>query len=298
MSRTVSVFHRKPAFSASMKAAAVLIGLNALLFVAKVVVGWRYNSLAVLSDAGNSLTDVITSAIILFAVRETAKPADAEHPFGHARTEPLAAFTVAVLTCVLAAQVFREAVGRLIEGGEPIQGMAPALVLLAVIAIKGGILVVAGRMGRKLRSPALIAAAIDAKMDVVISLMALVGVAGADLGWPWLDGTAALFIAGWIAWVGFSLGRDNIVKLLGATPDAATVRVIRARLEVMKKQRRIRNFHELRIHYVGSDIHVALHVDVDRQLGLQGSHDLDEEIQANLMGIPGVRHVALHVDPV
>ncbi|MEO5349917.1 MAG: cation diffusion facilitator family transporter [Magnetococcus sp. YQC-3] len=298
MTHAHSVFRRKPAFSASMRAAGALILLNALLFLAKVAVGVAYNSLAVLSDAGNSLTDVFTSTIILFAVRETAKLPDVEHHFGHARTEPLAAFTVAVLTCILAAQVFREAIGRLIGGGEPLPGVAPLIVLAAVIFTKSVIWVVAGRMGRHQRSPAMIAAAMDAKMDVLISLMAMVGVLGTDLGLPWLDGVAALFIAAWIAYTGFSLGRVNIEKLLGAVPDPSIVRIIHAKLNLLKKQNRIRNFHELRIHYVGSDIHIAVHVDIDRQRGLQESHDLDEDIQAMLRGIPDVKHVALHMDPV
>ncbi|MBF0162124.1 MAG: cation transporter [Magnetococcales bacterium] len=298
MTHAHSVFHRQPLFSASMQAAGVLIFLNALLFLAKVAVGLAYNSLAVLSDAGNSLTDVVTSAIILLAVRETAKSPDVEHHFGHGRTEPLAAFTVAVLTCVLAAQVFREAVGRLVDGGEPLPGVAPLIVLAAVILTKSVIWVVADHMGRHHRSPAMIAAAMDAKMDVLISLMAMVGVVGVDIGLPWLDGVAALFIAAWIAHTGFSLGRANIEKLLGAVPDPSIVRIIRAKLNLLKKQNRIRNFHELRIHYVGSDIHIAVHVNVNRQLGLQASHDLDEDIQAILQGVPDVKHVALHMDPV
>lgn len=288
-----------PGAALSPKGVAIgLIGLNVLLFVVKVVVGLAYNSLAVLSDASNSLTDVVTSLIILVAVREAAKPADQDHPFGHTRAEPLAAFTVAVLTCVLATEVAREAVGRLIEGGEPRLGMAPALVLLGVIAVKGVIWRLAGGMGQRLGSAALTAAAVDAQMDVVISLMALVGVAGATLGWPQLDGIAALFIALWIGWTGYSMGRENVSRLVGEVPDATSVRLIRARLDIMKKEHKIRNFHELRIHYVGSAIHLGVHIEVDRTLDLMHSHAIDEEIQACLKGIKGVADVAIHVDPV
>lgn len=275
-----------------------LIALNFLLFLVKLVVGLRYDSLAILSDAGNSLTDIVTSGIILLAVMEAAKPADVGHPFGHARAEPLAAFTVAVLTCVLAVEVLREAVARLWEGAIPQTGLAPVLTLVAVIAVKGVIWAVAGPMGRRRNSAALTAAAIDAKMDVVISLLALVGVAGTEMGWTDLDGVASLFIAVWIGWVGLSLGRENGGKLLGQLPDATSVRLIRARLEVLKRQKRIRNFHELRIHYVGAEIHLAVHVEVDKSLGITRAHELDEEIQALLGGVRGVRNVAVHVDPV
>lgn len=292
------VFRRSQEGFSSQRAVVLLILMNLLLFAVKVGVGVAFNSLAILSDAGNSLTDVVTSAIILLAVREAAKPADAGHPFGHARAEPLAAFTIAVLTCVLAVEVMREAVARLLEGAEPLSGWPPVLVLLAVIAIKGGIWALAGPMGRRRNSAALTAAAIDAKMDVVISLLALAGVAGAELGWPALDGVAALFIAVWIGWVGISMGRVNVQKLMGEEPDAAVVRLIRARLGLLKKQKRIRNFHELRIHYVGSEIHLAVHVEVDKELAMTESHALDEEIQAMLGGIRGVTHVAVHLDPV
>lgn len=292
------LFHRPSATAASMRAVVVLIGLNALLFVVKTVVGIQYNSLAILSDAGNSLIDIVTSVIILLAVRETGKPADREHPFGHGRVEPVAAFTVAILTCMLATEVGREAVGRLLEGSAPRTGLIPILVLLGVVVIKGAIWVVAGRMGRRQGSAALTAAAVDAQMDVVISLMALLGVAGVYFHLPWLDGAASLAISFWIAWVGYNLGRDNIEKLIGHLPDATTVRLIRAKLDIMKKSGKIRNFHELRIHYVGSEIHLAVHVDVNRQLDMQRSHDLDEEIQAGLMGVRGVTHVAVHIDPV
>ncbi|MBF0614827.1 MAG: cation transporter [Magnetococcales bacterium] len=292
------LFHRSSSTLASMRAALVLIVLNGILFLVKAMVGVRYDSLAILSDAGNSLIDIITSVIILIAVRETGKPADKEHPFGHARIEPMAAFTVAVLTCMLATEVGREAVGRLLTGSTPQSDLIPILVLLGVILIKGAIWRVAGKMGRRLGSAALTAAAVDAQMDVVISLMALLGVAGVSFGLPWLDGAASLLIAFWIAWVGYRLGRDNIERLIGHLPDAKTVRLIRARLDLMKKTGKILNFHELRIHYVGSEIHIAVHVDMDQRLGIHRSHDLDEEIQAALTGVPGVTHVAVHMDPI
>lgn len=292
------LFPRPSGTMATTRAAQVLIGLNGLLFLVKAVVGVQYDSLAILSDAGNSLIDIVTSVIILIAVREAGKPADPEHPFGHARIEPVAAFTVAVLTCMLATEVGREAVGRLMEGSAPRSDLIPVLVLLGVILVKGVIWRVTGRMGQRLGSAALNAAAVDAQMDVVISLMALLGVAGVWFGLPWLDGVASLAISFWIAWVGYRLGRENVERLIGHAPNPATTRLIRAKLDLFKKTGKIVNFHELRMHHVGSEIHIAVHVDVNSRLEMQRSHDLDEELQAGLMGVPGVTHVAVHVDPI
>ncbi|GAB0058710.1 Manganese efflux system protein MneS [Candidatus Magnetaquicoccaceae bacterium FCR-1] len=280
----------------SRRAAVVLILLNALLLVAKTIVGWRYDSLAILSDAGNSLTDVVTSVIILVAVRESAKPADREHPFGHARIEPMAAFTVAVLTCMLATEVAREAVGRVYEGSLPQSGWVPVMMLVAVIAVKGGIWRVAGRMGRQ-GSAALKAAAVDARMDVVISLMALGSLAGESLRLNWLDGAASLLIAVWIAWTGYQLGAENVERLIGHLPDSDTLKGIHDRLTAMRDAGRILDFHELRIQYIGTEIHLAVHVTVDGHLDVLHGHAIDEAIQHALHEVPGVTFVAVHVEP-
>ncbi|MBF0417466.1 MAG: cation transporter [Magnetococcales bacterium] len=282
--------------SRSMHAALVLILLNALLLVAKAMVGLRYDSLAILSDAGNSLTDVVTSIIILFAVRESAKPADHEHPFGHTRIEPLAAFTVAVLTCMLATEVAREAVVRVYEGSMPQAGWVPVMMLLGVIAVKGAIWRVAGRMGRQ-GSAALKAAAVDARMDVVISLLALGSLAGESLALRWLDGVVSLVIAVWIAWTGYQLGAENVERLVGHLPDSNTLQSIHARLTAIKNSGRIINFHELRIQYIGSEIHLAVHVTVDGHLDVLHGHAIDEEIQDSLCQVSDVTFVAVHIEP-
>ncbi|MBF0261022.1 MAG: cation transporter [Magnetococcales bacterium] len=280
----------------SMHAAMVLILLNLLLLVAKTIVGWRYNSLAILSDAGNSLTDVVTSIIILVAVRESAKPADREHPFGHTRIEAMAAFTVAVLTCMLATEVAREAVVRVYEGSMPQFGWVPVMMLVAVIAVKGAIWRVAGGMGRQ-GSAALKAAAVDARMDVVISLMALGSLAGESLKLDWLDGAASLLIAAWIAWTGYQLGAENVERLIGHLPDRDTLQGISDRLIAMRNAGRIIDFHELRIQYIGSEIHLAVHVTVDGHLDVLHGHAIDEAIQNALQEVSGVTFVAVHIEP-
>ncbi|MEO5346748.1 MAG: cation diffusion facilitator family transporter [Magnetococcus sp. YQC-9] len=233
---------------------------------------------------------------ILIAVHESAKPADREHPFGHARIEPVAAFSVAILTCMLATEVGREAVVRVYEGGMPDSGLVPVLLLLGVIAIKGAIWKVAGQMGQQ-GSAALKAAAVDAKMDVVISLMALGSLAANNLEIRWLDGAVSLLIAIWIGWTGYQLGAENLRKLVGHLPDADTLNQIHSCLNAMKRSGKILNFHELRIQYLGSEIHMAVHVELDSHMELQQSHSIDEEIQNALQEISGITFVAVHIEP-
>ncbi len=273
----------------------VFLILNIFLFVSKLVVGLMFGSLAVLSDAFNSLVDIATAIMVYFAVRVGSRPPDTSHPFGHARAEPLAAFTVSVLTFVLAFEVIREAIERIISGKSPEMGLIPVVVLLGVIIIKSGMFLLVRRFKK---SPALVALAADSKMDVVISLLALVGVGGINLGYPDLDIYAALGIAVWIAWVGFTIARDNLSKLMGSCPQPSTLREIRSQLNQTKKAGRIISFHELRVQFIGSEMQVAVHIRIPKDLTLEEAHAREKEVQSEIKKVAGVGEVAVHVDPI
>lgn len=253
-----------------------------------------FGSLAVLSDAFNSLVDTATSVMIFFAIKVGSQPADAEHQFGHARAEPLAAFTVAILTFVLAFEVVREAVGRIIFGGEPEMSTVPLFVLAGVILTKLGMFLVARKFPK---NPALVAAAADAKMDVVISLLAVASVLSINAGYPQVDTYAALLIAGWIVWIGFSIGRENLSKLMGRCPDDTTLQKIRAALEDLKKQKKIKSFRDLRVQFIGSEIQIAVAVSAPKNLSLEKAHALEERIQKKLLTLKNVGEAAVHVEP-
>lgn len=271
------------------------LALNLILFVAKIMAGLLFGSLAVLSDAFNSLVDIATSIMIFFAVKIGNQPADDDHQFGHSRAEPIAAFTVAILTFVLAFEVVREAVERIISGGEPEVSLVPLIVLSGVILTKLGMFLLA----RKFReSPALEAVAADAKMDVVISSFAVVGVAAINFGFPQFDIYAAIAIAGWIAWIGFAIARDNLAKLMGRCPDEPKLREIREKLNEFKQQKKILGFKNLRAQLVGSEIQIAVAVAAPKNLSLAKVHDLEELIQKKLKLVKNVREVSVHVEPI
>jgi cation diffusion facilitator family transporter len=268
--------------------------LNLGLFAAKLVVGLLFGSLAVLSDAFNSLVDIATSVMVYFAIKVGSQPADADHPFGHSRAEPLAAFTVSILTFVLAFEVIREALERILSGSQPEISMLPIFVLLGVILTKGAMFFLARKFPE---SPALVALSADSKMDVVISLLALVGVGGINFGLPQLDIYAALAIAAWIAWIGFTIARDNLAKLMGRCPDDSTVREIREKLNEFKEQKKILSFKNLRAQFIGSEIQIAVTVIAPKNLPLEKVHALEEEIQKKLKSIKEVCEVAVHIEP-
>ena len=186
--------------------ASVAIGVG--LVVAKVIVGLLTGSLGILSEAVHSLFDLAASIFTLLAVRTSRKPADKEHPYGHGRTENLAAFAEGILLLIIAVAIGFEAVRRLIGGGPPVDPTGYAFVLLVgTILIESGRAVVMRRVGRAISSDAMLADSVDRLADVLANLGVLVGLIGVRMGLVWADAAAALVVAviivraaGMLAW--------------------------------------------------------------------------------------------------
>ena len=172
------------------------VAIGVALVVAKLVVGVLTGSLGILSEAAHSLFDLAASVFTLIAVRTARKPADPEHPYGHGRTENLAAFTEGMLLLFIAALITFEAMRRLAGAVSSVNptGYAFAL-LIATIAIEGGRAVVMRRVGRAVASEAMLADSTDRVADVLANVGVLVGLAGVRSGLIWADAAAALLVA-------------------------------------------------------------------------------------------------------
>ncbi|HEV2413604.1 MAG TPA: cation diffusion facilitator family transporter [Candidatus Dormibacteraeota bacterium] len=172
------------------------VGVGILLVAAKLVVGLLTGSLGILSEAGHSLFDLAASVFTLFAVRTARKPADSEHPYGHGRTENLAAFAEGMLLLVIAFGIAFEAIRRLVAGGPPVDATTYAFALLiGTILIESGRAVVMRRVGRAISSDAMLADSTDRVADVLANVGVLVGLLGVRAGLVWADAVAALVVA-------------------------------------------------------------------------------------------------------
>src|SRR5712691_2978973 len=176
--------------------ALVSVGIGVCLVVAKLVVGLLTGSLGILSEAGHSLFDLAASVFTLFAVRTARKPADPEHPYGHGRTENLAAFAEGLLLLIIALGIGFEAVRRLLLGGPPVDPTGYAFALLvATVVIESGRAIVMRRIGRAISSEAMLADSTDRLADVLANVGVLVGLVGVRAGLVWADAAAALVVA-------------------------------------------------------------------------------------------------------
>lgn len=268
---------------------------NTALFALKLVGGLLSGSIALISDALNSLNDIAASIATFICVRISDKQADEGHPFGHSRAEPIAGLIIAVLAGILGFEVIREAGERLYEGTKAQVQAVTLLVPVITMVTKWFMSRYFSRVGKLVNSPALKATAVDSLMDVVIAVAALIGLGGALLGYPWLDPVAGFVISIWIIYTGYRIGMENIAYLMGQAPEPALLEEIRkAALSVAGVQ----GLRAVKAHYVGPFIHVEIQVMVDKSLPTIESHGIGEEAANRVESIGTIEKAFVHIDPV
>lgn len=276
---------------------ATLLGIfgNIFLFVIKSIVGFAFNSLALISDALNSFTDIIASFAVYISVKVGSKRADKKHPFGHQRAEPIAGLIVAILMGILGFEVMNAAFSRLMSGEEMIKGFLPVIILSITMVLKSGMYFYTVGVGRKLKSPAILASAVDHRNDILISFSALVGVYGANMGYGFLDSGVAIIIGLWVIRAGYDIGVKNVKFLVGEAPDKELMRKIKKEAFSV---RGVKGVHDARAHYVGVLVHVEVHVGVDRKISVKKAHAIGEEVKGKLLGLEEIKEAFVHMDPV
>ena len=268
---------------------------NAVLFVAKILVGLSFNSIAIISDSFNSLTDIVASTIVLISVRSSYRAPDADHPFGHARAQPLAGLVVAILTGIVGFEIITQSFGRLF-GGQRIQpGILPLILLAAVMVVKLAMHIVARVTAERTRSTALMASAIDHRNDVLISAAVILGVGASNLGFPIFDPLAAIAVGCWIIWSGFRIGRDNMKYLMGAAPPAELVQRIKA---IAHATDGVLGLNDVFAHYVGTSVEIEVHINVDRRLTIEEAHEIGKKVQRAIEDMDEVSRAFIHIDPL
>jgi cation diffusion facilitator family transporter len=279
----------------SEKTTIVGVFLNICLFIIKIIVGLLSNSLALLSDAFNSLGDIVSYTGIHYAVKIAHKEADIDHPFGHKRAEPIAGFVISLFTILLAIEIMRNAITGFFQTRVYSYENYAIGVLILTMVIKTGMSYYYNKVGKTENSPALRAGAVDSRNDVLASGIALIGVIGPRLGYPWLDSFAALIISLFIFYSGYKIGKENIDYLMGKTAPDEQLKEIK---KIALKVKGVKSLNDLRTHYIGNCLHVEIHVDVDENISTKESHRIGKEVQFMLERLDYVDKAFVHIDPI
>ena len=287
---------KKRALGAGEQAATWMgIAGNAVLFAAKTLVGFSFNSIAIISDSFNSLTDIVASTIVLISVRSSYQGPDANHPFGHARAQPLAGLAVAILTGIVGFEIITQSFGRLFGGRRMQPGLLPIILLAGVMVMKLAMYIVTLVTAQRARSTALMASAVDHRNDVLISAAVILGVGASNLGFPIFDPLAAMAVGTWIIWAGFRIGRDNMKYLMGEAPPADLVQKI---IAIAHATDGVLGVNDVFAHYVGTSVEIEVHIDVDRRLTIEHAHAIGKKVQIAIEDMEEISRAFIHIDPL
>jgi cation diffusion facilitator family transporter len=275
---------------------AIVLAVNVLLVVAKGLVWWTTGSLAVGSEAVNSLADSAYSVVILAGLYLTTQPPDFSHPHGHERIEPFVSLFIALGVFAAGIGVLWRSVSSVLAGSVSTAPTAPAAVavLVGTAAVKFGLYRYCLRVAEESHSPALTATALDNRNDILTAGAALVGVLGGTVGLPVLEPIAASVVAVGILYTGYEIVQDNVDYLVGsAPPDELHAEIIQRALDHPD----VEGAHDVIAHYVGPEIDVSLHIEVEGDRTLFEAHDIETDIVQDIRSIDEVDDVFVHVDP-
>lgn len=277
------------------RATDVALGINIFLFVIKAVVGILSNSIAVISEALNSFTDILVSIGIKIAVKISRQQPDTKHQFGHNAAQPIAAFILSVFAFVVGINIVEESIKRLINPQEINTLSSVYIVLIITIITKIILNRYQVKIAKIFKSPAIRAASVDSINDVLASSIALVGVIGAYFNFDYLDSIAGIFVAMFIFKSGWEVGKENIDYLMGVSANKEFDNQVR---EITMSISGVKGINDLRSHYVGNKFHIEIHVEVDKNISTSISHDIGNNVRFALEKIDEVQKVFVHVDPV
>lgn len=272
------------------------ITVNLLLFAVKLTAGILSGSVSIIADAVNNLTDAGSSILVLVGYLISAKPADREHPYGHARMEYLCGLFISILVTFLGFELFQSSVDAIRNPGELTEYNPVSLfIMVSAVAAKVFLALFYRAVGRRIDSQTLRASAMDSIGDVCATLAVITGMLLTPVIGSMADGIFGCIIAAYIFVMGIKLIIDSSNTLLGTAPDIELIKKIIARL---KSYDGVLGIHDLVIHNYGADQYfVSVHVEMDAERNVLECHDIIDNIEADFRHDMGIQLV-IHLDPI
>ena len=289
-------------FSTKAGATKLLIGAVVGLIVFKVVVSWLTGSISILAQAADSLLDLFAGIITFSAIRIAAKPADAEHPYGHGKVEDIAGVVQGVLIFIAGGLIIYSAVRRIIEGStiELAEAGRAGIAGIAAMAVSIVVSIFLSRhllsVSRTTGSVALEANARNIATDVYSASAVLVGLAIVRFtGLNIIDSVIAIGVAIYILKVAIDTIRKPVSGLLDEKLPPSQQAVIEACLR--KRSRAVSGFHALRTRRAGSQSYIDLHLVMAGDISLEQAHQICEQIEVEIRSALHGASVIIHAEP-
>ncbi|BBU68552.1 cation diffusion facilitator family transporter [Fluviibacter phosphoraccumulans] len=274
----------------------VSMGVNIILSILQVIVGWFANSHSLLVDGFHSLSDLLSDVLVLFVARHSVRAADDNHPYGHARLETLATLILGLMLVGIGGAFLYSAGEKAMHLGEgPPVGMTALYVALLALAMKEWLFRYMLRAAEKAKSAMLVANAWHSRSDAASSLVVAIGIGGSLLGFIYADLLAAAIVGALIIKMGWQFSRDALEELVDHGADAAQIEEIRT---VIKQTPGVHDLHDLRTRRMADRILVDAHVRVAPRISVSEGHRVAEQVRLRVRAAcPEVLDMLVHIDP-
>lgn len=272
----------------------VSIVINGILFVLKLAIGLVVSSVSVIADAVHTLSDLVSSIVVIWGFRQAEKPADVEHPYGHGRAEYIATLIIAVLLIVAGIEFIEAAVRRIVS---PELVTAPwwmVIALIATVIMKEITARYAEFLSSKIASGTLHADAWHHRSDAISSVLVVLALIAGNYGLRAVDGWAGVGVAFFLIYTGYIIARQAVDDLIGKPPTGEEVEMIR---QIVMNVDGVLGAHDIVVHSYGQDKFISMHVEIDAVKTTAEAHDISEEVEEVLEKILHVEPT-VHLDPV
>jgi cation diffusion facilitator family transporter len=268
---------------------------NLLLFMLKLSIGIFVNSIAIISDAFNNVSDLGSSIVTIFGVKLSNRPPDEGHPYGHGRYEYITSLVVSFLIFAVGLETLKSSINKIINPSRVEINSIMILILSSTILLKVWMFSYNKYIGEKINSSVNKANASDSLNDVLATVAVIIGtVIGKYTNLP-IDGILGFIISFVIMYSGFSIAKDSVSLLLGESPDPELINRIK---ELILENEHIIGVHDLIIHDYGPNkIMASIHAEVSKDANIVDIHYEIDKIEQRI-GRELDIDIVIHMDPV
>lgn len=271
------------------------ISINIILTILKISVGFYGNSKALIADGIHSLSDIVSTVIVLLSMKFAQTKADQEHPYGHGKAEAIGTTVLGMILLVTSLALIKDNIINSFAGKIVVPENLALWIAVLSILTKEGLYRYTIITGKKINSKVLIADAHHHRSDAISSVAALIGILGSKLGYPILDPLAGFAVSIFIARIGIKIFREATHELLDGTPPAGRVEEIETQIIQIPGVRGINN---IKIRTYGPSYYIELAIVVDNNLNIEEAHNVSVKVQKYIKRLnEDVKEVFIHLDP-
>jgi cation diffusion facilitator family transporter len=268
---------------------------NIILFGVKIAVGLIINSISVMSDAFNNLSDAASSVISFVGVKLAGRPADKEHPFGHGRFEYISALAVAFLILQVGFSLFQESFKKVLHPEEISFNPVLVGILCLTVLIKLWMMLFNRKLGKRIKSTVMLATSADSMGDVVVTSATIISTIIAGLtGWK-IDGYMGVIVSIFVMLAGFRIAKETLEPLLGQAVEREVYEEI---TKIVESYEGIVGTHDLIIHNYGPTRRMAtIHAEVPNDINFEKAHETIDRIERDVLEKQDI-FLVIHMDPI